>query len=242
MEKRDIIDWATGIAGAILLVVTILLFILVPKDDPVPPVFQATYSEQVTTIDLSAEQDYILDASHDFGLEIESPYVHHIAFTVTWTDDVPSSDPDTFRFQISAPTELGRERITPEAILASNPPGTSSGNLSTEYDAVPMELVIEQSVQNPPRSGPIPGEFIGETEEEARERLLEAMVVYGAGEWNLETSLAVVGDCPDQQTAPDRAVACQSSTGGEGDTGNSLTVLSVTYITYDITVEEIVKE
>ncbi len=242
MEKREIIDLATGIAGALLLVLTVVLFIVVPEDDPVPPVFQATYTEQVTTLDLTEEHTYVVDDSYDFSLAIDSPYVHHIAFTVAWTDDVASSDPDTFRFQISAPGELGRERITPEPILASNPPGNATEGIPPSYEANPMELVVEQAVQNPPRSGPIPGEFIGETAEEARERLLEAMVVFGAGDWNLETSLFAVGDCPDEQTAPDRALACQSATQGNGDTGNSLTVLSVTYITYDITVEEIVKE
>lgn len=241
MERQEIIDMATGIAGGLLLVLAVVLFAVVPQDEPVPPTFQVRYVPTETTVAIGETHTFGEMETIEVPVTIDQETVHRIAFTVRWTDDIAASDPDVFNFVIVSPEG---ERVTEPKIIGNDPPNATSqspiGTPTTGYTAVPMELVIERSIAAPPRDGPVPGEHLNEDAANARARLYEDLVTYPSGAWELAVYLDDAGDCPSPQADPERAFACAAETSGSNaDDGNSLEVVSVTYTTYDVEVTEV---
>lgn len=235
MERREIIDLASGVAGGLLLILAVVLFAVVPQDDPVPPTFQVKYIASETTVELNEVHQFEQGETFGFLVNIESETVHRIQFNVRWTDDVASSDPDIFNFIIKSPEG---DRVTEPKVIGNDLPNATETPMT--YTANPMELAVERSLAAPPRDGPVPGEHLNEDAANARARLHEDLVTYPAGEWVLDVYLDTVGGCPSPQRDTERALACQQETQNAGDDGNSLEVVSVTYTTYDVEVTEIV--
>lgn len=239
MEKRDIADWTTGILGALLLVAAVLLFALLPSEDPVPPTFKATYTKEEIVLNLEDEAELTASQTHRITVPIDSPYVHSFSVNASWSDDIDASDPDQFLFIVTAPTLDGSERVG-ETITLSNEPGSPTDPTLTTFNAEPMDVVITKTILQPPRDGIKPADHMNEDAANAQSRLREELSIYPAGDWQLEITLNQVGTCPQATTEPQRNFACMAESAGAGDNGNSITIHSITYVLYDVDVEEIV--
>jgi hypothetical protein len=253
MERKSLIDMISGIAGALLLVLAIVLFAVVPQDEPVVPSFQVKYVPSTTTIPLdmvlefSEADEFRSTRTQYIPANIDSNYIYRITFDVEWTDDVASSDPDRFQFKIKQPNG---EEVTSRNVQRSfeNEPPIASVDNSTgvpDFTYTPQlkEVSIGKGLGAPPRDGPVSGISLTETLEEARARLLADLYTYETGEWQLEVYLGEAGDCPPPQPGANadntQSSVCTKDTNGSGeDTTNNIRIVSATYATYELEIEE----
>ncbi len=247
MERRSLIDLISGILGGLLLVTAVVLFAVVPEEEPIPPVFQVSYVSTETTIPVDQSLSMTEGQTDSILVPLDSPYIYRIAFNLEWTDDVAASDPDCFQFKIFEPEG---EQVTDPNNRRNicNEPGeetidnqTGTDVPTATYTAVPMAYSMEKSLGAPPRDGPVPGAHLEETLDEARARLEADLATYAPGEWELEIYFGNAGDCPPNNPNSDntRSLACNRDNGGSSeDNANNVRVVSVTYIAYEINIEE----
>ncbi len=232
-DKRAITDLVFGVIGLLLLVFAVALFGILPEEEVPPTQWQVTYADSLTEIEEVQSHDFLEEQSHRFLVPVDADTVHSIQFTVEFTDDVASSLPDTFAFQIIDPNG---EDLTEELRFSSPEPATDGGLVPT-YTAQNLRQVISAELAAPPTSGPQTASSPDEDLPNAQARIQDELTTRPAGDWALEVRLVSAGDCPAPDGDLPRALTCETETSNNGDPGNSLQLVKVSFTTYDAVVD-----
>lgn len=229
-DRRAITDLVFGIVGGLLLVLAVALFGILPEDDTPPRQWNVAYTDNlVEQADLQTH-DFAPEQTHRFLFPLAQENIHSIQFTVEFTDDVAASLPDTFAFQIIAPN--GEPLM--EELRYTTPDSESDGNpVLPTFTAGTASEAITAQVAPSPSSGPQAPSSDDEDLANAQARITDETKTMPAGDWILEVRLVSVGDCPDPSLDPPRALACQTATNQQGDVGNSVQVVKLSFTTYD---------
>lgn len=228
--KRAWVDVALGVLGVLLLVLTVLLFSLLPQDPPVIPQFEVSFEETVIEGDPQSAEFAEGDAT-TFTYPYEGDNLYQVGVTFAWTDDVASSLPDTFRIELVAPNgttvagPVEHTNLSPDVDDDATPP---------TYQARPVQKTVRVDLAPRPSTQVIAGDSPTDTLEDVEPGIKERFARGGEGEWRVVVTLVEAGDCPDPSGFDlTRFTTCQTESGGGGDTGNDFQVSLVTFTKYD---------
>lgn len=229
-DRRTWIDVALGVGGVLLLVLTVLLFSLLPQDPPVIPQFEVSFEETVIEADPQTA-DFAEGDANTFTFPYDGDNLYHVGVAFTWADDVASSLPDTFRIEVVAPNgttvagPVEHTNLQPDVDSDATPPS---------YEARPLRQSVQVALAPRPSTHVVAGEAPTDTVDDVRPGVEAEYGRGGGGEWQVVVTLVDAGDCPDPSGFDlSRFTTCQTATGGEGDPGNPFEVSLVTFTKYD---------
>lgn len=256
-----VVDTVVGILGVGLLVMAAVLGAVLPEEETPPRQFQVAYpqdGQEALICCAEGQEDPALSAreagvvpegearEYEVFVEHDNAFQFQVTLTVsrlvgdtTASDDIQSSDPDSFSLLLLDPDGVERGNLSLTTPAPSPNPdqnstqlfvsrGVSSGPVSMRYAAKPSTEFV-------------PVNDTSVTKGEVLAEIGPQRTIPTQGTWTVRVEVVEAGDCPDP--APDpltlrRALACQEeaqSTGGE-DPGNPYTLEKVRYDFYSIEV------
>jgi hypothetical protein len=230
-DPRPRIDLAIGVIGLLLLILTVALFSLLPQDDPPLPQFEVTFQETRDEDGQVRDHFFLEGDTHDFVFPYEGGNLYEVMVAFEWTDDVPSSMPDTFEVSLVDPS--GEVVMGPREFTNPQPRFDDDAALPT-YQAMAARHTVRHDLALRPSTEVVTAVSHDESMEDVQVRMDQEFARGGDGDWILRVRLVEAGDCPEAGGGDIRRIlTCQAETGGEGDPGNPFQVVLVTFTKYD---------
>ncbi len=269
--KGRIADPLLAALGILVLLGAVVLGAVLPDVEVLPNQFRVSFVEEQTPI--PGQTSYIgrTTARSEVLLDLDVPVdrVTEIRFVFNLSDDLPSSEPDSFAVKLFPP---GGTDAVDDPFVITTPRGEavgSTGGAATEYQ--PTSTLVSRTISVNAR----PQDNVTETfdltldENAIAERILANERRPTTGTWRLLVRLSTYGDCPATADplsyvppapnpsdptnvtlppAPDpillnRAAICQAATASNDprgtDPGNPFTIESITVISFGVVAERL---
>ncbi len=239
-KRGSRVDAAVGVAGVILLVVSVMLVDVLPEEEIILPQFQVSFEDIPGPQEPTRRETFAEGETRNFEYLIEEKSITSITLTVAWEDDMPASEPDQFRISLIDPN--GIEVVSQ---LHENSPGTQQIDPATgqiTYLADPFEVRLAYSPNSRPQAAVVEGKTPSETAEEVLARVAPDFVAGGDGVWTVKATLVRAGDCEIDSGLGVPIPACADSNAnpigdpsnpGDHDQGNDFAVTLFTYTRYE---------
>lgn len=213
------VDLAVLAAGAVAVIVAVLLFGVLPETPEPTRQFVVTFLDEV--VETGPADGVVAEGQQaSLAFEVTRGNLSTIEVTVAFSDDLAASDPDQLRLEVVGPDGQVRAPTTTANVL----PVARGGSMPPAYDAVERTLTIVVPVNDRPGTQAVSAAAPSETAQEAAARVAPLFSAGGAGTWTVRVTLQA-GDCPDASLDPQRAAACRSVAPDGLDTTNPVQVV-----------------
>jgi len=231
------VDTATGVLGALLLLVASLMVVGLPERDIILPQYEVSTTQNsfnYTSVAHEFMEGSETGRRYEFPFEVPVDNVVAIKINIGFTDDIASSDPDRFFIELRDP----EGQIVEKQEILSNEIGQADRNNTGNYLAKPVVGEYNFPVSSLPQDQIVTGLNETESETQVYSRLMAGLTRPTAGIWTVRITLDNAGDCP-LPTDPQRGLACRVESSSGQDTGNTLAVELFRYTYFDLKVSPV---
>lgn len=237
-DKGRLADVLAALAGAVLLLVALVLVAVLPDREFASAQFRVTFPDTLDDFTFATQKvDFTEDEAgriHEFTYELPDN-VASINIRAEFTDNETYSEPDQFRIEVYDPSG---DPVGTRYDAINQPPTV---NPADQSDFIPdsYSQTFNLATADHPTEEIVVGLSHTETKEQVLARLVPQHRALTAGTWTVRVTLVQANDCPDpaQQPSPFQLARCRQQSPGGEDLGNGFALAGFIYTFYTPCVE-----